>query len=173
MTETAAPPHTAADPLAGLVRRHQHGVWRFLRLLGCRPADAEELAADAFVVAHQKGFVARSDAETAAFLRQTARFLWLRRQRRDRRDAERFAAAAELLWQRQCAADEGEAFVQALRECVAQLDGRPAEAVRLCYGDGLPQSEAAARLGLLPNGLKTLLQRLRAALRRCIERRLS
>lgn len=173
MTETAPPCATAADPLAELVRGHQTGLWRFLRALGCRPLDAEELAAEVFVVVFRKGFVARSEAATAAYLRQTARYLWLRRQRWQRREADRFAAAAELLWQRDCGDDDGEAFVQALRACVDGLQGRAAEAVRLCYGEELPQRDVAARLALLPNGLKTLLQRTRKALRQCIERRLS
>jgi RNA polymerase sigma-70 factor (ECF subfamily) len=162
-----------ADALAELVRAHQAGVWRFLRTLGCPSAVADELAAEVFVVAHEKGFVARGRAEAAAFLRATARFLWLRRQRRSRRERARFAAAAEALWQRDCARDDGEAFLEALRGCVAALDGRAAAAVQLCYREGLPHTAAAARLGLRPNGLKTLLHRLRAALRECVRRRMS
>lgn len=173
MTQTAPPPATTADALALLVRGHQRAVWRWLRALGCPAADAEELAAETFVVLFEKGFVARSEGETAAFLRQTARYLWLRRQRRRRREAERFAAAAEMLWQRDCVGDDGEAFVQALRQCIDGLDGRAGAAVRWCYGDGMPQRQVAARLGLRPNGLKTLLQRVRQGLRRCVERRLS
>jgi RNA polymerase sigma factor (sigma-70 family) len=168
VTETAIP---AATDLADLVRTHQVAVWRWLRSLGCPPADAEALAAETFVVAWRKGFVLGEHGEAAAFLRSTARFLWLRRQRSRGREAARFAAAAEALWERDCAADDGALFVAALRECLAALDGRSAEAVRLCYTERRPHRDAAARLGLKPNGLKTLLQRLRAALRRCIERR--
>jgi len=172
VTETAVP-HTAADPLAELVHTHQQAVWRWLRSLGCPRAEADDLTAETFVVAHRRHFVLRSHAEAATWLRQTARFLWLQRQRRGRLEAERFAAAAEALWERTCATGDGESFVLALRECLAGLDGRSAEAITLCYGEGQPHRDVAARLGLQPSGLKTLLQRLRAALRRCIERRLS
>jgi hypothetical protein len=61
VTETAVP-HTAADPLAELVRSHQQAVWRWLRSLGCPPAEADDLTAETFVVAHRKHFVLRSHA---------------------------------------------------------------------------------------------------------------
>ena len=171
VTETTAPPATVADPLAELVHAHQRPVWRWLRSLGCPPAEAEALAAETFVVAWRKGLVVRDHGEAAAWLRSTARFLWLQRQRGRDREACRFAAAAEALWLQSCGRSDGESFVQALRECLRTLDGRSAEAVRLCYRERMAHRDAAAQLGLKPNGLKTLLQRLRAALRRCIERR--
>jgi RNA polymerase sigma-70 factor (ECF subfamily) len=168
-------PATAADPIADLVRLHQAGVWRFLRSLGCQSAEADELAAEAFVVAHDKGLATRACApgEAAAFLRRTARFLWLRRVRWWRRESARFADAAELLWARTCARDGGDAWLDALQSCLHSLDGRAGAAVRMFYGEDLSRAAVAARLGLRPNGVKTLLQRARVALRACIERRLS
>lgn len=171
LTTAETPPRTAADPFAELVHRHQRGVWRFMRMLGCPAAEADGLAVETFAVAHEKGLVERDPREAAAFLRRTARFLWLRHVRRARRDRERFAAAAEALWQEDCARDDGDAFVEALRSCVAALDGRAATVVRMCYVEELPHAEVAARLGLKKNGLRTLLHRLRAALRECVQRR--
>lgn len=165
----AAPPGPAA--VEALVRRHQVGVYRFLRALGCPPADAEALAADTFVVAHLKRFAAPSDAAMAACLRETARRLWLEQRTRDRRREARIAAAAEDLWRRTCAADDGDERLDALQRCLAALRGRAAAAVQFFYRDGLSRTAAAARLGMRETGFKTLLQRLRAQLRECIERR--
>ncbi|MCA8952942.1 MAG: sigma-70 family RNA polymerase sigma factor, partial [Planctomycetes bacterium] len=73
------------------------------------------------------------------------------------------------LWQRDCAADGGERWLAALRACVARLEGRPREVVRRFYGDGLGRAEVAAAMGMKENGVKTLLQRVRVVLRRCVE----
>jgi DNA-directed RNA polymerase specialized sigma24 family protein len=110
-----------------------------------------------------------------AFLRRTARHLWLRRhaadrrQRRQLREMEQLAADAEQLWLRDCA-DDGEALVEAARTCVGLMQGRSRMAVELCYRDGCGRAEAAARLGMKENGVKTLLQRARQWLKSCIER---
>jgi RNA polymerase sigma-70 factor (ECF subfamily) len=159
------------DPEA-TVRRHQQGLWRYLRALGA-PADlAEDVLQDTFVVALDKLHEERGDAATASFLRATARHLWLRRRRDQSRREALLVEAADRLWQRDCASDDGEAWLQALRACVQQLDGRARDAVRLFYGGDLDRAAAAAALGMKQNGFKTLLQRVRAALRVCVESRI-
>jgi len=165
-------PQTSDDTLAEVVRDHQVAIWRYLGALGCSASDAEELAVETFVVAYQRGFEPRSRAATATFLRRIARNLWLRRRRAVQQDAVRFAEVVEELWQRDCG-DGGNELVDALRACVSELHGRAAQAVQLCYFEELPHERAAAQLGLKPNGLKTMLQRLRASLRQCVERRTS
>jgi RNA polymerase sigma-70 factor (ECF subfamily) len=161
----------AADPEA-IVRRHQQGLWRYVRALGA-PADlAEDLLQDTFVLALEKLHDDRGDAATAAFLRATARNLWLRRRRDQSRREALLVAAADRLWQRDCGDDDGERWLLALRACVQQLDGRAAEAVRRFYGDDQGRGAAGAALGMKETGLKTLLQRVRAALRACVEGRL-
>jgi DNA-directed RNA polymerase specialized sigma24 family protein len=174
----AAPPATPAAPWRpgadALVARHLAGVWRYLRMHGASPDEADDLAQDAFVIALRKDAAALEPAATAAFLRRTARFLFLRA-RRDRRDAVELADAVDELWARDCADDDGEALLAALAACLRELHGRAREAIERCYGVGT-ESEAAraaacTALGLQPNGLKTLLQRARQSLRACIERR--
>jgi RNA polymerase sigma-70 factor (ECF subfamily) len=166
-------PRLAADPLGEFVRAHQTAVWRFLRTLGCDPAAADELAVEAFVVAHDKGVVTHGKADAAAFLRATARFLWLRRQRRRHRERQRLAIATEALWQQRAPRDEGDDSLDALRDCLAKLDGRAADAIVRVHRDGQERAAVAAALGLRINGLRKLLARTRAFLRACIERRLS
>ena len=159
------------DAVAAFVRRHQTGLWRFLRVLGCRGQQAEAIAQDALVLALQRRVDATGDADAAAFLRQTCKHLWLREQRADRRRAERHAAAVERSWQRDLAGDDGDGWLAALDRCLAELPERSRRALDATYRDGLGRAELGAELGIGEHGVRTLLQRLRAALRECIERR--
>ena len=173
----AAPPGPvpAAGDSAALLQRHLTATWRYLRMHGATPHEADDLAQEAFVIALRKGAATLAPAATATFLRRTARFLFLRL-RRDARDAVELADEVDALWQRDCDHDGGDRLVEALRDCVGQLHGRARDAVRRWYGLGADEPGArdatAAALGLQPNGLKTLLQRTRQALRACIERRI-
>ena len=81
------------------------------------------------------------------------------------------AAAA---WERYLGGDDdGERFRGALRACLQQLSPRQGEAMRLRYGDDLPVATVGQRMGIGAAGAETLLRRLRAVLRTCIERRLA
>ncbi|MCA8973095.1 MAG: hypothetical protein KDC98_00160 [Planctomycetes bacterium] len=158
----------AAIDLEALMRREQVGLWRYLRALGASPHVAEELTQDTFLVAHRRLEVDRGQRATAAFLRRTARHLLLR-QRRDQGRRERILIElADQAWERDCS-DGGERWLSALRSCVGRLESRPRQAIQLFYGEGRDRAATAAALGMKENGLKTLLQRVRATLRRCIE----
>jgi len=163
---------TSPIDLGALVRRHQLGLWRYLRALGAAADTAEDLVQDTFLVAMRRLHDDQVERAVAAFLRQTARHLWLRRHRDDRRREELLADHVDRWWQTTCADDDGEAWLAALRECVATLDGRPRDLLQRFYGDGLDRAAVAAALGMKENGVKTLLQRVRELLRGCIERRL-
>jgi RNA polymerase sigma-70 factor (ECF subfamily) len=164
-------PPDAGDAVAAFVRRHQAAVWRFLRVLGCRGQQADAIAQDALVLALQRGVGGADDGDARAFLRQAARHLWLREQRDDRRRAARHAAAAERAWQRDVGDGDGAGWLDALDRCLAELPPRSRAALDRTYRDGLGRAELAAELGIGEHGVRTLLQRLRAALRECIERR--
>lgn len=166
-----ADPARATDPVAAFVHRHQLATWRFLRVLGCRGAEAESIVQDALVLALQKGVHERAEAAAAAFLRQTGKHLWLRTQRADRRRQARHAAAAERAFQRDLGDSDGSAWLAALRRCLEDLPARSRRALDATYRDGLSRAELATELGLGEHGVRTLLQRLRATLRQCIERR--
>lgn len=168
-------PAPAVGDFAAWVDRHLRSVWRHLRMHGALPDAADDLTQEVFVVAWQKAAHERAPAAAAAFLRRTSRFVFLRHLRDRDRSAVELADAVDLLWTSDCEADDGDGLLAALRECVAQLDGRARRAVELSYGtDAIspaPRIDAAAELGLQPNGLKTLLQRVRQQLRACVERR--
>jgi RNA polymerase sigma-70 factor (ECF subfamily) len=62
-------------------------------------------------------------------------------------------------------------YLDALRECVEQLDRRARRAVDLQYRDHAGREAIAAELDMKPDGVKTLLRRTRQLLRECIERK--
>lgn len=171
--ELDAAPTDAADTL---IRRHLRGVWRYCLMLGARPGTIDDLVQEAFVIALQKGAAGLEPAATGAFLRRTARFLFLRSQRRSAHDPKLLDAIDEL-WARDHDDDHGERAVAAARGCVELLDGRSKLAVEITYGiGGSPpggRNDLATKLEMKENGVKTLLQRTRKFLRECIERRLS
>lgn len=171
IVQLRAPMTSPAVDLETLVRTHQVGLWRYLRALGAAPDLAEDLLQDTFLVAFRK---LRSDGAAmavASFLRQTARHLYLRRRRDEGRREELLAELAEGLWREDCAGDDGEGWLAALRGCVAGLDGKAAQVVQMFYGEGRDRAATAAALGLKESGAKTLLQRVRATLRACVEGR--
>jgi hypothetical protein len=62
---------------AELVRKHQAGVWRYLRFLGCDEARADDLTQETFLAVLKGSFQQRGEAETAAYLRTVARSRFL------------------------------------------------------------------------------------------------
>ncbi|MBZ0152319.1 MAG: sigma-70 family RNA polymerase sigma factor [Planctomycetes bacterium] len=141
---------------------------RYLRCLRC-PADlADDFAQDALLAALREG----QDEPPLPWLMTVARNCWAAYCRR----TARAPSPADLQrWHdhtvRELGDDGGDAAVAALRQCVSALPARSRRALDLCYRDGLPRAAAAGALGLGVDGLKSLLARLRAALKDCIERR--
>ena len=62
----------AVEP-AELIRRYQTGVWRYLRFLGARTAEVDDLVQETFLAVLRGSFEHRSDRQTAAYLRKVAR----------------------------------------------------------------------------------------------------
>lgn len=145
-------------------------VWRYLRALGASAHEADDLAQETMLAAHHDA--QRDVADVRAFALGIARNQWLRSRRWWRRRREReVAAAVDQLWAETADRDGGDELVDRLRGCLEQLQPRSRQALDLHYRDGLDWHAVAGRVGLKPNGVKTLAQRARRALRDCIERR--
>ncbi len=166
---TSPEPAGAQDSLA----RHARGLFRFLRVLGASSPVADDLTQEAFVVAWQRHKQQIPPAALGAFLRRAARNLWLAHCRREPRyvsfDVE-VADAAERLWATLPQGDADDAFVAAVHRCVQQLAPRSRQALQFVYVDELERDAVAEQLGLLPNGLKMLLQRARQSVIECTRR---
>lgn len=157
----------APDPT---VVRFRQPLWRYLRALGASLDEAEDLVQEVLLVACRAPLPAAEGA-AKAFLRGVAKNQWLRTRRWWHRHREReVAAAVDELWIATADGDDGDVLVETLRTCLAALQERARTALELHYRDGLDWRSVAGRVGLKPNGTKTLVQRARAALRECIER---
>jgi RNA polymerase sigma-70 factor (ECF subfamily) len=158
---------------ARLIREHQAGIWRYLRVLGCSPELAEDLTQETFLSVLQKPFEDLGPAATAAYLRQVAKNLFLSVQRKSGRfvqvdDVEEIDAT----WARWAGQDEGEALLAALQECLEGLTDRARTALDLRFREQKSRQEIAAAVELSEDGTKNMMQRAKQQLRECIERKL-
>jgi len=156
--------------LAGLVRTHQAGVWRYLRFLGADETLADDLTQDVFLAVFRKPFVEHSAAATAAYLRTVARNLFLMSARKRRRQPtiEQLDLADEV-WERLSGRDRADAGLAALGDCVEALEGRARQAVEMFYRHDRSRAEIARELEMSDDGVKSLLRRTRELLRKCME----
>jgi RNA polymerase sigma-70 factor (ECF subfamily) len=156
-----------------MVQSHLASVWRYLRYLGCDAAQADDLTQETFLAVHAKGFEERTPEATSVYMRTVARNLYLMSLRRARRRA--IVANLDLVeevWQ-QFAADDGEAYREAMRDCVETLEGRARSAIDLFYRDRRSRAEIAGELEMTEDGVKSLLRRTREILRKCVEKKVS
>ena len=169
---TTIPESNDATTAPGLPELAGHAgmLRRYLFVLGATADRLDDLVQEVFVVALQKRIEDRGHGPVAAFLRAVAKNLLLR----ERRDAgrQREVELADEVWQARCGGDDGEARLAALRECVAALPARGRQLLERCYGARAGRVGLGREFGLLPDGVKTALRRLRAALRECVQRRL-
>ncbi|QDV10616.1 ECF RNA polymerase sigma factor SigE [Rosistilla oblonga] len=159
-----------------LITRHQAGVWRYLRLLGCDNSTADDLTQETFLtILRRPPFNQYSDEATAAYLRRIARNLFISLKRRDKRM--HLVAAIESLdavWDRWIGAEEdGEEFISALNECLQGLTDRAQLALRMRFTDDAKRVEIGDKLGITEHGAKNLVQRAKQQLKECVQTKLT
>jgi RNA polymerase sigma-70 factor (ECF subfamily) len=160
--------------LASLVERHQSGVWRYLRFLGARATEADDLTQETFLALARGQFVERDERQTAGYLRAAARNQLLALRRRQNREVSTVQLeAADSVWAAAAGRDGGlTRYLDALRGCLEELEGRARLAINLHYRARAGREAIAAQLNMQPDGVKTLLRRTRDLLRGCIERKI-
>src|SRR3954469_2391343 len=168
-------PNSSPTELASLVERHQAGVWRYVRFLGADSTEADDLTQETFLAIARGGFVERDERQTAGYLRVVARNQLLALRRRQNREVSTVELeAADSVWAAAAGPDGSLTnYIDALRDCVDQLEGRARQAVDLHYHDHAGREAIASELGMQADGVKTLLRRTRDVLRECIERKIN
>ena len=165
---------TELEP-AELIKRHQHGVWRYLRMLGCDNATAEDLTQETFLrVLSRKGFVQHNDAATSGYLRRTAYNLLVSRHRKlGRVQTVAEPAVLDVIWERWAGKDlSGDHAIDALRGCLKTLTDRAQMALRMRFAEDASRVEIGEALGITDHGARNLMQRAKHQLRQCVEERL-
>ena len=168
-------PMTTAEhqiDLASLMREHQAGVWRYLRAMGADPSMADDITQEVFLAVYRKPFEQRGKGQTISYLRIVARNLFFKARRKDGKQvAMPELEHIESTWNELVGEDDGAELMQALRECLKQLDDKPRDALDLQYKEGKQRVQIAEALGMTDDGVKTLLRRTKARLRKCMELR--
>jgi RNA polymerase sigma factor (sigma-70 family) len=173
MMSTTVASSRETDVMA-FVERHQRGLQRWLRALGCEPGRAEEHCQDALLAALHHGVDARPAATASAWLRTTARNLfWMRLRHERRQPPVRSLDEVEAAWQAvRGDHDGGDGAGAALRECLDAAARRDRELLQARYRDGASRAAMAASLGLGEAAIKQALRRARTRLQHCVEGKL-
>ncbi|MCA8977130.1 MAG: hypothetical protein KDC98_20575 [Planctomycetes bacterium] len=143
---------------------------RYLFTLGAGADRIDDLVQEVFVFALQRGVEDRGRPAVGAFLRGVAKNLMLR----DRRSAarRREVELADEVWREECGDGDGEHRLDALARCVEALPARGRAMLQRVYADCAGRAALGAEFGMVPDGVKTALRRLRAGLWQCVQRRL-
>ncbi len=165
---------TREEQLVALMRTHQANVWRYLRMLGCEAAQAEDLTQEVFISVLKKPFDDRSRAETAAYLRTVAKHTFLNSIRSQ--GAKMVVGNlddADVAWTAVTPEEDHHTRQDALRHCINKLPERAQKAIAYKYGDDFELLKIAEYLDTSEDAVKALLARTRAQLRECIEQKIA
>jgi len=160
---------------AGALAQHEGMVYRFALFLTQDPQAAEEVTQETFRIALTKGTDPAKGTNYGAWLRTIAKNV-LRNYRRSQRSNWLIfnSEIVELAEARFVASgsdrdDAWEARRRALRTCIEKLPAPDQELLLRRYETGEKVKTIAARLGKEPNSLSKRLERIREALRHCID----
>ncbi len=156
-----------------LVDRHQTGLWRYLRGLGCDNALADDLVQETFLKVLQKPFDYFDEKTTSAYLRRIAHNLFISTQRRAGKvvaveDIQKF----EKVWCDLISDRDGQEYLDALRDCFQKLGERSRRALEMRFRSRMTRAKIADNLEITENGAKNLMQRAKSRLKVCVERAL-
>ena len=139
-----------------LVRRHGSAVRGVLRRMGAQPAEADDVAQDAFITAFERIAEFRGEGAFAAWVKKIAARLYLRRLQRDRRLGAMTAEAVED--EPETPRGDADATID-LEEALKVLGPVERLCVTMCFGTGLSHSEAAEALNLPLGTVKSHVKR--------------
>lgn len=158
------------DP-ATLIQEHQEGVWRYLRVLGCEPNEADDLTQETFLAVLRKPFEYYGKPAAASYLRRVAyhRFISARRRTGKEVVTDELEMIDESWSEWVSSRHDGSEVLDRLQHCMNQLSERARWALEMRFRDKLPRTQIAEKLKITEHGAKNLMQRAKQKLRECID----
>lgn len=151
------------------MREQQGALWRYLRLLGARPDEVEDVMQDAFVALFRSYPTEPEDSQVRLLRTIARRRLFELRRRTDPAVVTWSDEVDAWLAQRdQVLSDE---YSEALGSCLDELAPRARKGLTLRHVEDRSVADVASELGLERTGALALLQRARDVLRACLRRR--
>lgn len=163
------------------VREHHASLRGFVRSLGVAPMWVDDVAQEAFIVAYNRLSEFDQDRDFGAWLRGIARNLVINERRKD---ARRKRILSDNLTdvlvsttsipeeEEQEMGDSALARVETLKECVKSLPKKSGGLLRARYEDNLSANDIAANFDMKAPAVRKALERVRTALRKCMDERL-
>jgi RNA polymerase sigma-70 factor, ECF subfamily len=163
------------------VREHHAGLRGFVRSLGVDPLWVDDVAQEAFIVAYNRLEEFDHSRDFGAWLRGIARNLVINERRKDARRKRIISDnLTEVLIASSSATDEEEdemgdlALVRlnALKECVKGLPEKSLKLLKSRYEDDNSAQDIAEEFSMNPPAVRKALERMRTALRECMEEKM-
>jgi RNA polymerase sigma-70 factor (ECF subfamily) len=166
--------HTETLNFDQLVREHQAGLRAFIRALGADEAWVDDLAQEAFLVAYRKQEQFRPEEDFGKWLRGIARRQVMgERTKSARRCRLMHDGIADILLNLGIDKIEPEpgreAAVSTMRGCVEKLPEDQRNLLECRYQEGRRANELAKELKSTAAAIRKQLQRIRMAVRKCME----
>jgi len=155
------------------IQKHQIGVWRFLRAIGCDSSLADDLTQETFLAVLRRPIEIVNDASSASYLRRVAYHLLVTSKRRNARMV--VTSSMEVFerdWVGWVGADSGDGAIEALTDCFQRLTKRAQIALRMRFSEKASREAIAIELRISEHGAKNLMQRAKRLLRECVEAKL-
>jgi RNA polymerase sigma-70 factor (ECF subfamily) len=165
------------DAFGEIVRLHQEEIWRLVAFAMLDTATTEDLVQQVFVDAYFHLEQFQRDRDFGKWLRAIARNAVRKELRRAVRESGKYAAYRNHLLERLDESPETDRHEEDLRAALAKcregLAPDVSRALELRYGESRSFQDIARVLGRTVAASRQLLQRVRLALRKCVEERMA
>lgn len=172
----------SAEKFIAYVRENHAGLRGFVRSLGVAPMWVDDLAQEALVIAYQRMADFDQNRDFGAWVRGIARNLVINERRKDARRkrilsdnlTEVLLASSSLPESEpEEKGDRAQAKVEALRECLQLVPEKSRDLVQARYEAELSAPDIASQLNMTAAAVRKSLERVRKALRKCMQERLA
>ncbi len=156
------------------VRKHRQALWMYLRTLGCDQEEASDLSQESFLALLKSKKSLEELKSPQAYLFGIARhcyFSFLRKKGRELPQQDELYLI-EQAWQTFVPEGEVESSLIALEECLSFLAPKAEKAIILRFKEQCKREEISKKIGISATSVTKLIQRAKAELRKCIQKKL-